>query len=82
MESRGNGISCETGGLDTFGSTLHWGPGFPYDAYLNAHAEYKNSESLGEDFHTYELEWTKTGIKTFIDGETVLDVDMTEENMF
>lgn len=33
MESRGNSKDCEMGGHDTFGSTLHFGPGYPYDAW-------------------------------------------------
>ena len=26
-------------GVDTVGSTLHFGPGYPYDPFENAHAE-------------------------------------------
>jgi len=29
VESRGNDASCSAGGRDTFGSTLHYGPGYP-----------------------------------------------------
>ena len=42
MESRGNAASCDVGGVDTFGSTLHFGPGWPYDAWEVAHKEYKH----------------------------------------
>lgn len=77
VESRGNGMDCEAGGHNTFGSTLHWGPGWPYDPYEKAHADYKHPESLGDEFHVYELEWTKDHIKTFIDKKEVLNVDTT-----
>ena len=73
MESRGNAASCDVGGVDTFGSTLHFGPGWPYDAWDKAHKEYKHTEDLSNGFHTYELEWTKDHILTKFDGNTVLE---------
>jgi len=73
VESRGNDASCEAGGRDSFGSTLHFGPGYPYDAWEIAHADYKHTEELSNDFHVYELEWTPEFIKTKIDDNVVLD---------
>jgi beta-glucanase (GH16 family) len=75
VESRGNSASCEAGGVNKFGSTLHFGPGYPYDAWEKAHAEYTHSADLSDDFHVYELEWTKDHIKTFFDGKLVLDFE-------
>ena len=82
VESRGNSADCEAGGVDTFGSTLHWGPGWPMDAWQKAHKEYKHTEELSNGFHTYELVWTKDKIETLFDGQTVLSVDMASQDMF
>jgi len=43
LESRGNAPGCTAGGRDTFASTLHWGPGYPMNAYLKAHKEHKSA---------------------------------------
>jgi beta-glucanase (GH16 family) len=81
VESRGN-MNCEAGGVDSFGSTLHWGPGWPMDPWEKAHAEYKHPEgTLNDEFHTYELEWTAEHIITSIDGVEVLNFPF-DEDMF
>jgi hypothetical protein len=36
MESRGNAPGYPAGGVDCFGSTLHFGPFWPEDAYVSA----------------------------------------------
>jgi beta-glucanase (GH16 family) len=38
VESRGN-ANCPNS-VDSFGSTLHYGPGWPYDAWGTAHKDY------------------------------------------
>jgi len=82
VESRGNDASCSAGGRDTFGSTLHWGPGYPMDAFEKAHAEYKHdSGTLADDFHVYGLEWTAEHIITSIDGKEVLNFPF-DQDMF
>lgn len=81
LESYGNN-NCDGANNSMFGSTLHFGPGWPYNAWEKAHEMYTHTESLANDFHTYELEWTKEHIKTFIDGKVVLDLDMSKEDMF
>lgn len=81
VESRGNDPSTCDVGSNKFGSTLHWGPGYPMDAYEKATKEYTHPTSLGDDFHIYGLEWTADGIKTTFDGDTVLDFPF-DEDMF
>lgn len=70
MESRGNSPSYPPGGHDTFGSTLHWGPGWTDDPYTKTHQELKASVDLTGDFHTYGLIWNETYIGTYFDDET------------
>jgi len=83
VESRGNDASCSAGGRNKFGSTLHFGPGWPMDAWDKAHAEYTHDAGdLSDDFHLFGMEWTKDGIKTSIDGQTVLDYEFPEGGQF
>ena len=79
VESRGNSEDCSAGGVDTFGSTLHYGPGWPYDAWQTAHADYKHTESLSNDFHIYELDWTEDHIITRFDGAEVLKFEIDQD---
>jgi len=84
MESRGNPNTCDVGGVNTFGSTLHYGPNWLQDAWDKAHADYvtpKGQPDLSSGFHNYGLEWYKDGLKTTIDGKTVLDVPF-DKSMF
>lgn len=83
MESRGNDPSCP-GGSNMFGSTLHWGPTVAENQYELTTAEYTHSESLGDGMHTYGLLWTPYGLKTYIDHESnvVLEVDFEEESFW
>jgi len=80
VESRGNDASCETGGRNAFGSTLHYGPGWPFDAWDKAFAQHTSEVDLSDDFHLYGLEWTETGLRTTIDGVAVLDYPFDESN--
>jgi hypothetical protein len=41
---------------------------------------YQSDVDLGDDFHTYGLEWNEKGIKTFLDGKVVLDYPFDEDN--
>jgi len=72
VESRGDPKECNEG-VDSFGSTLHWGPRWDKDPYQKGHAVYKHTEELSKGFHDYELEWTKDHIITRFDGKTVLE---------
>ena len=80
VEARGNPASCSVGGRNKFGSTLHWGPGWPMDAWSKAHAEYTHDAGdLSDDFHVYGLDWTKDHIKTTIDGKEVLNYQFNKD---
>ncbi|KAG0038395.1 hypothetical protein BGZ83_003098 [Gryganskiella cystojenkinii] len=46
------------------------------------HAEYElpGGRTFADDFHIFTLDWTPTGIKTYVDADLVLDVPLN--NMF
>ena len=73
VESRGNSCAGEAGGSESFGTTLHWGPDYLHDAYEKATKQYKHTESLGNDFHIYGLDWSEKGIISTIDGTEVMN---------
>lgn len=78
-ESRGN-LNYD-GGLDSFSSTLHWGPSGEYNRYDKTHGEYKlESGNLHDDFHIYGLYWDQNRLYTYLDNDSnrVLDVDFTK----
>ena len=70
MESRGNPPSYPPGGYNSFGSTLHWGPGWTEDPFSKTHQERKSTVDLTADFHTYGLIWNETYIGTYFDNES------------
>ncbi|XP_064382536.1 beta-1,3-glucan-binding protein-like [Halichondria panicea] len=80
MESRGNSPKYPPGGYDTFGSTLHFGPGWTDDPYQLTHATYKAPMDPTADYHVYGMVWNETYIGTYFDKEenVVLSVPITE----
>jgi beta-glucanase (GH16 family) len=82
VESRGNSIEYPSGGVNCFGSTLHFGPYFPEDPYTLTHADYCLGEgkTFNDDFHTFGLLWSADGIYTYVDSEDnkVLSVPITQ----
>lgn len=80
MESRGNNASYAAGGSNRFGSTLHWGPNANENRFQMTRSEYTHNVSLGDDFHTYGLYWSKDRLYTYIDSPNniVLDIDFTK----
>jgi beta-glucanase (GH16 family) len=86
VESRGNSCPGVAGGSESFGTTLHWGPDYHNDAYEKATKQYTHTESLGNDFHIYGLDWSEDGIKSSIDGIEVMnfpfDKDMWTQGGF
>eukprot|EP01098_Paradermamoeba_levis_P008399 TRINITY_DN3483_c0_g1_i2.p1 TRINITY_DN3483_c0_g1~~TRINITY_DN3483_c0_g1_i2.p1 ORF type:complete len:390 (+),score=103.59 TRINITY_DN3483_c0_g1_i2:83-1252(+) len=82
MESRGNSPAYSPGGYDQFGSTLHWGPYWAENRYLQTHEVYKSPDpnSLVSQFHVYGLTWSSKGITIYIDdpSNVVLSVPFNE----
>jgi beta-glucanase (GH16 family) len=84
MESRGNAASTypnPPGGSNSFGSTLHVGPGYPYDLWAENHAEYTlSSGDFADDFHIFGLIWSENGLQTYLDTQdnVVLSVAFNE----
>jgi beta-glucanase (GH16 family) len=73
MESRGNDASYFAGGVNCFGSTLHWGPFFPEDPFQQTHGDYcldgTGGKTLNDDFHVYGLVWNENEIYTYLDND-------------
>ena len=84
LESRGNDVNYPAGGVNTFGSTLHWGTNWDQNKYEKTHSQYTHPTSLNLDFHTYGLFWDATGLYTYIDNESnkVLQVNFTSQSFF
>lgn len=84
MESRGNDASYPNEGVDTFGSTLHWGTNWDTNKYSKTHKSHKHTESLNNAFHIYGLYWDENKLYTYLDDENtkVLEVDFTEKSFF
>jgi beta-glucanase (GH16 family) len=85
MEGRGNvNYNHVEGGLDHYGSTLHWGVDWSKNRYQLTHEVHKHSTLLSEEFHTYGLHWTAERLYTYFDDPSniVLDVDLTEQSFY
>lgn len=81
VESRGNAAGYAAGGVDTFASTLHWGPHWPEDAWSLTHEAYTlSSGDFSQNFHVFGLVWTNQSIITYVDEESnvVLKVPINE----
>src|SRR5687767_11023413 len=85
MESRGNkdiGIK----GVQSIGSTLHWGPSPNQNAYKLTHSEYTltNGQDFSQDFHTFGMYWDEKGLYTYVDNEDnkVLTINFQEKSFF
>jgi hypothetical protein len=71
MESRGNKPGYPSGGYDSFGSTLHWGPSWDFNKYSKTHADFKiPTGTLADDFHTYGLYWDDQKLYTYFDNDS------------
>nr|XP_039264189.1 beta-1,3-glucan-binding protein-like [Styela clava] len=83
MESRGNmNLSDASGkmiGAHSSGSTLHWGPYWPWNNWFMTHNTKTLTDStFADDFHKYTLEWRPSGLKFYIDDENILNVAPNE----
>eukprot|EP00301_Raphidiophrys_heterophryoidea_P025703 c8685_g1_i1.p1 GENE.c8685_g1_i1~~c8685_g1_i1.p1 ORF type:complete len:492 (+),score=111.31 c8685_g1_i1:69-1478(+) len=84
VESRGNSNGYPQG-VESFGSTLHYGPFYPLDSWQFAHnVSSLASGDFSDDFHTFGLLWTETSITTYLDDPSniVLKLDMTNQNFW
>ena len=79
MESWGNGANYSAGGVDTFDSTLHWGPIFSENAFMKTHAT-ASGQDFSQSFHIYGLIWNETYIGTYLDdpGNPILSVPIDQ----
>lgn len=86
MESRGNTDypASADGGVESFGSTLHWGVDWTQNRFELTHAVYQHPSKLSDDFHTYGLYWSQDRLYTYIDDpdNVVLDIDLAAERFF
>jgi len=81
IESRGNDASYSAGGVNQYGTTLHWGPFWPEDAYALTHATYTlPSGDFSQEFHLFGTIWTQKGFTFYLDdpSNVVLNVVVTE----
>ncbi|EPB91375.1 hypothetical protein HMPREF1544_01696 [Mucor circinelloides 1006PhL] len=76
LESKGNPKYAH-GNTSTIMSTLHWGPNTYQNKYMLTTEQLmaKRGSTWADDFHTYGLEWTKEGLRTYVDDDTILQVD-------
>jgi hypothetical protein len=82
MESRGN-KDLGKEGVQSMGSSLHWGSDSLHNAFQLTHAEYSlEAGDFSQDFHIFGLFWDERGLYTYVDTEDnkVLKVDFTEES--
>lgn len=101
LESRGNTRACSeayenqqadpsqsaVGGVQSFSSTLHWGPYYTADEFAGTHTELSvpaASATLDNDFHIYGLRWNSTGLYTYIDNDSnhVLEVSFANQSFY
>lgn len=96
LESRGNSRACSeaymaanprsaSGAVQSFASTLHWGPYYTENAFERTHTEYSvldSNPTLDTQYHIYGLRWNSTGLYTYIDNDTnhVLEVNFQDQS--
>lgn len=71
VEARGNARLMQNGvniGVEQAGSTLHWGPYWPYNGYDKTTWRRNSSPGYNADFHLYQLEWTPDYLKFSLDN--------------
>lgn len=71
VESRGNSRLMLNGvniGYEQVGSTLHWGPYWPYNGYEKTTWSRNAVPGYNAGFHVYEVEWTPDYLAFSLDG--------------
>lgn len=83
LEARGNrqlkDQADESVGNDQVTSTLHFGPSYNQNGWRKAHFA---KAIASDDFHIYKLDWSKTGIKFFIDDEMFGEINVEPEGFW
>jgi len=81
MESRGNAPSYTAGGVNQYGTTLHWGPFYGQDAYILTHSSYTlPSGDFSQNFHIFGMTWSQKGFTFYLDtpSNVVLNVPINQ----
>jgi len=86
VESRGNAAGYNpggvAGGVDTFASTLHFGPYWAQDPYTltTASKTLNDGTDFSTNWHTFGLFWNETMIYTYLDNDNnrVLEVPIKQ----
>ncbi len=69
-------------GVNTFASTLHWGPHWPEDPWYLTHQQYTlpEGQDFSADFHVFGFAWNTTNIVTYVDSpqNVVMNVEIDE----
>jgi beta-glucanase (GH16 family) len=66
-EFRGNNYTYPEG-RDFVSSTLHWGPSYQHDGYINTHgSSFLRRTDFASSFHTFGLEWTEKYLFLYLD---------------
>ncbi|OBZ81999.1 Beta-1,3-glucan-binding protein [Choanephora cucurbitarum] len=68
------------GNSSVVSSTLHWGPFFELNRFNLTHNDLHSvrGETWADSFHTYGMEWSEEGIRTYVDSNTILEVDFDQ----
>jgi len=86
IESRGNAPGYPEGGVDSVGSTLHWGPFYGQDMYELTHGDFtlKDGTDFSEGFHVFGLEWTENYMITYVDttDNVMLNVTFDDDGLW
>jgi len=62
-------------GVNQAGSTMHFGPRWDLNGWRTTHNTRNQVPGFDANFHVYRLEWTPSGIRFLVDGNTILNVD-------
>eukprot|EP01088_Endostelium_zonatum_P000781 TRINITY_DN11035_c0_g1_i1.p1 TRINITY_DN11035_c0_g1~~TRINITY_DN11035_c0_g1_i1.p1 ORF type:complete len:367 (-),score=71.45 TRINITY_DN11035_c0_g1_i1:31-1092(-) len=83
VESRGNSPSYSAGGVNQFGSTLHWGPFFGSDQYLLTHqTKTLPSGDFSQNFHVFGFIWNETSMITYLDSPNNIILSVSTKESF
>ncbi|RYN30502.1 hypothetical protein AA0112_g6665 [Alternaria arborescens] len=67
-EFRGNSYKYPEG-RDFVSSTLHWGPDYQHDGYINTHGtSFFRRTDFASSWHTFGLEWTENYLFLYLDS--------------